>query len=223
MSTALFDAIEAGDLDKVRALVATEPRLAAARNDQGASAVLVACYRGRRDIVAALRSRHRDLDVFEAAALGDVDRLEALLAFDPGLADVIAPDGFFPLALAAFFDHPLALKRLLDAGADPDTTARNETRVRALHSAVASGSRTSVRHLLAAGADPDARQQGGATPLMAAAAQGDGDTVRALLEAGADPGARDESGRDAAGLAAEAGHAELAQDLARVSAAHHGG
>lgn len=214
MSTQLFAAIEAGDADAVEALVAADPRLAAARNPAGVSALLAACYRRRPDLVALLRATDRQLDVFEAAALGDVDRLEALLATDPTLADAWAPDGFFPLALAAFFGHTLAVKRLLDAGADPAATARNPMAIQAIHAAAAAGSRMAVRHLLEAGADPDSRQHGGWTALMAAAAAGDLTMIDDLLAAGADPCLRNDDGDDAVTLAARAGHDEAAARLA---------
>ena len=50
-----------------------------------------------------------------------------------------APDGFTPVALAAFFGQPAAVKALIAAGADVNAAAKNGLKVAALHAAVAGG------------------------------------------------------------------------------------
>ncbi|HLY57679.1 MAG TPA: hypothetical protein VKS60_19095, partial [Stellaceae bacterium] len=53
----------------------------------GTSALLYACYLGRPDVAQAI-ARHRiSLDVFEAAALGDLARLRATLDDSPPAVD----------------------------------------------------------------------------------------------------------------------------------------
>jgi ankyrin repeat protein len=219
MSDDLFRAIEAGDAETVRELLDREPTLAAARNESGLSAVLAAIYRHHHEIVSALLAADPGLDVFDAAAVGDVDRLEDLLDADPAQSTAFAPDGFFPLALAAFFGQPAAVRVLLERGADVAVTARNPMRVQALHSAVAGCNAEAVRILLEAGADPNVHQHGGWTPLQGAAAQGDDEVVDLLLAHGADPSATNDGGRDAASLASEHGHAALAERLASLGGA----
>src|SRR5438270_13307228 len=113
----IFDAIEAGDVESVRALLDAEPALAAARAQDGLSAVLAAQYRHQHDVVAALLAASPPLDVFDAAAVGDVDRLAELLEADPSSANAYAAEGFFPLALAAHFGQPAAVDLLLQRGA----------------------------------------------------------------------------------------------------------
>jgi ankyrin repeat protein len=126
--------------------------------------------------------------VFEAAALGRVDRLRRLLAEEPGRARSWTPDGFTALHLAAFFGPPEAVQALLDAGADPHAVAANPMKVQPLHSAAAARNLEASRMLLEAGADPNAAQQEGFRPLDAATQNGD-DALRELLLAhGADPG-----------------------------------
>jgi ankyrin repeat protein len=180
----------------------------------GTSALLYACYLGRPDVAQAIARHRRSLDVFEAAALGDVAQLTSLIDAEPPLADAIAPDGFHPLGLACFFGRPEAAALLLARGADVALAASNSSRVAPLHSAVASGQAGIVASLLEHGAPVDARQQGGFTPLMAAAHRGDAAIVELLLKHGADAALRDESGQSAAEHAAGAGHAELAAALA---------
>ena len=70
----IFEAIESGDAERVTKLADA----AGERDADGVSALLFAQYYGRNDLVAALRPRRGELDVFEAAALGDVDRLREL-------------------------------------------------------------------------------------------------------------------------------------------------
>jgi len=208
---AIFEAIQQGDAERVRELADA----AGQRNDEGVSALLFAQYYGRDELVEALRPRRGELDVFEAAALGDVDRLRTLLADDPALVDAYADDGFFPLGLAAFFKRPDAVRLLLDRGADPNQQSRHaQIVVRPIHSAAADGGSTEIaRLLLDAGADVNARQPGGFTPLHAAAQVGNEELVALLLEHGADPDARLDEGRTPADLAREAGHRDVAERI----------
>jgi ankyrin repeat protein len=170
-------------------------------------------------MVDALLAAGPELDVFEASAVGDVVRLRTLLDADPSQMNAYATDGFFPLALAAFFGQPEAVRLLLERGADVTATARNPMRVQALHSAVAGRNREAVRLLVEAGADPNVHQHGGWTPLQGAAAHGDDEIVDVLLARGADPTATNDDGKDAAALARENGHDSLADRLAAAQSA----
>lgn len=181
----IFGAIEARDVEAVRALVGADPSVAAARNDAQLSAVLAATYRHQREIVAVLLAAHPVLDVFDAAAVGDTARLAGILETDPAAVNAYSPDGFFPLALAAHFRQPAAVQLLLDRGADVHQVATNPMHVQALHAAVAGRNYESAKALLEAGADPDAVQHGGFTPLMAAEQNHDAETVELLRQFGA--------------------------------------
>ncbi|MFI5277596.1 MAG: ankyrin repeat domain-containing protein, partial [Ktedonobacterales bacterium] len=98
-----FQAIRAGDRAQVERSLAEQPALIDARDPQGVSASLVALYYREPAIAELLANAGARLDVFDAAALGRVKTLSALLAADPALARATAPDGFSPLGLAAFF------------------------------------------------------------------------------------------------------------------------
>jgi len=204
MSQELFDAIHANDKDKVALLVTGNPQLARARNDAGVSALMQSRYEGRREIVDTLRSAVGELDVFEAATLGDVPRLQSLLTNDPGLAQAFSNDGFTALHLAAFFAQPEAAAKLLQSGADSNAVARNAMKVAVINSAAASGRADLVKLVLAAGADPNARQMAGYTALHAAAAHHNVEMTQALLDAGADPSLRSDDGQSAADTAGPA-------------------
>lgn len=212
----ILAALGDGDEERVLSLLGEWPGLAEVRSDEGVSLLLLALYHRRPRIAEAVRERRGELDLFEAAAVGDDDRLDELLVAgtDPSAK---APDGFTALHLAGFFARPEAVAGLLAAGADPDVPADNPMRVAPLHSTVTGGDLAAVRHLLAAGAAPDSRQQGGYTPLMSAAGAGREDLVDLLLEHGANPAVAAEDGRRAADLAQERGHPELAVRLTGAS------
>jgi hypothetical protein len=98
----LFVAIKERDRSALERILATDPGAAAAVDASGVSALLTAVYHGNDAAVAAIRAAGVELNVFEAAAVGDVGRVRALVDGDPALARAFAPDGFHPLGLAAF-------------------------------------------------------------------------------------------------------------------------
>jgi ankyrin repeat protein len=209
----VFELVTAGDVEGLRKLVAEHPSAAAARDEQGLSAVLQAQYRGRDDMVAVLLEADPELDLFEISALGVSDRVAAALDADPGQVNAWSPDGFTPLHLAVFFGHGATARMLIARGADVRAISRNPMEVMPLHSAAAGRSRPAVEAVLDADIDVDARSHGGFTALHDAAQNGDLAIVELLLERGADPTATDERGRTPRALATEAGHPDIADLL----------
>jgi uncharacterized protein len=110
-----WTAVTTGDCAALESLVRASPALATARRD-GVSAILLAVYHHKPDVVACLRPRVAALDIFEASALGELDRVRSLLDADAGLANAVAEDGFGPLGLASFFAHEPVVLLLLGAG-----------------------------------------------------------------------------------------------------------
>jgi len=204
-SQELFDAIESDDAGRVTSILDADPALARSRDEAGVSALMRALYRSQRTLTDAFASRAGDLDVFEAAAFGDAERLRTILTSEPGTEVAYAGDGFTALHFAAFFGHPEAVRILLEAGAAVDAFGRGWMTGTALHSAVSRKRADVVRILLEAGADPNARQSAGWTPLHSSAANGDVESVELLLAAGADPAATNDEGRSVMDLAKESG------------------
>ena len=77
--TVFIDAIKKGDSDQIDSLLATDPSLAAERDDNGVSLVLLALYHGKPQLAAAIASQKESLDLFEACALGRNSRVIELL------------------------------------------------------------------------------------------------------------------------------------------------
>ena len=207
-SEGLFVAIEAGDVERVRAILAEHPELATARDAAGVSALMQARYRFDPTLVDAVRVHVTDLDVFEAASFGDLERLAALLDAEPSLAGALSADGFTALHFAAFFAQPEAAALLLARGSTAGAHGTGWMTGTPLHSAATSGSVAVARLLLDAGADPNARQSHGWTPLHSAAQNGNAALTALLLERGADPAATNDDGTSIAELAREGGDAE---------------
>ena len=72
--TQFFDAILHGDAAEVQALVAANPTLAEARNQDGATPALWAIYTRHADLAPVVLAG-RAPDFFEACALGELDRV----------------------------------------------------------------------------------------------------------------------------------------------------
>ena len=124
----LIDAVTAGDTDRVRELLAEDPSLVASRDKEGVSALLLARYRFDRETTDALLAADPELDVFEAAALGYVDRLRERLLYSAEAVAAFSPDGFTALHLAAFFGK--ARSRGCSWNTGPRSTSTRATRSR---------------------------------------------------------------------------------------------
>lgn len=206
-------AIKAGETQKVTELLDQDPGLANAQTESGLPAVLLATYYGQPAIAELLAARGAQLDIFAASAIGNLERVSALLEDDPSLANAFADDGFQPLGLASFFGHLAVVELLLTKGAEVNSASDNPQRVMPLHSAVAHRHLEIARRLVAAGADVNAVQADDFTPLHEAAQNGQREMAELLLEAGAQVNPRKMDGKTPLGLALEYEQAQVAELL----------
>src|SRR2546428_12203653 len=125
MATEPFTAITGGDATEVERLLELDRGLVDAHDENGLSPILAALYPGHNDIAKAILGRRPNLNVFEAAAAGDVARVRELVGGDRAQANGIAPDGYSALGLAAFFKRRDVVRYLLESGADPRPASRN--------------------------------------------------------------------------------------------------
>lgn len=202
-------AVAAGDKDRLQSLLAQDPKLAAARDRNGVSAVMQALYMRHPELLKPLLAANPGLDVFEATAVGESGRVAELLKNDPALATSFSPDGFTALHFACFFAQEAAGRILLEHGADPAAVTCNSMKVMPLHSAASARNLGLAGALLERGAPVNARQAMGWTPLHAAAQNGDKAMAELLLKHGADPRATNDQGVNAVELAKKGGHNEL--------------
>lgn len=196
MSQEFFKAVTQGEVARVKEMLKADPKLAAAKNEKGLSAVLLAAYYRQPEVVAVLLATGVELNIFEAAATGQPERVRALLKQDAALVNAFAPDGFFPLGLAVFFGHRETFDALLSAGADVNAVTRESMKITALHSAVAARQFEMARTLIERGANVNPRQaENGVMPLHEAAANGEIEFARLLLKHGADINAKTKDGK----------------------------
>jgi ankyrin repeat protein len=119
-------------------------------------------------------------DLTIAAALGDQERVVAMLEEDPSRIRESRPNMRRPLSAAAQFGHDAIARLLLERGADPTwPDADDSPRGAALHAAASAGNRQLVELLLAHGADPNGFVDSAGNAVFAAKTA----DIRALLVA----------------------------------------
>ena len=192
----LFTAIRAGDLVAVDRILTDRPASASASDDAGLSALTVAAYHGQPRIVERILAAGPDLDRFEAAIVGDVERLTTLLGAAEreremdretaggrrrGLGPVDGPNG--------------ASRAEADEAAAP-IDERSADGFTALHLAAFFGQPAVARLLLERGADPNPWASGDlyVQPLHSAVAGRHADVAEMLIHGGADIGAAQRHG-----------------------------
>jgi hypothetical protein len=213
VSKSFLDLVKRGDTQEIADWVKDDPQIAESRDAQGVSALLWAVYSGHTVVREFLRSG-LELDLAEAAAVGDAARLRELLGADPTTAKERAnsrsADGWPLLHLAAAFGNRETVLTLLDADAAVDQVSQTPMRNQALHALLALSKDAEItRLLIERGADVNAAQTAGYRPLHQAAVAGREDLVRMLLDAGADRTARCDRGKTPAEYARERGHAAV--------------
>lgn len=210
-------AIREGDLAKVDRLLENSPSIAKSKDKNGVSVILTALYNGKREIARAIAAKKPELDIFEAASLGNLQRVKSLIRQNPSLASEYSADGFTALALAAYLGQKESTEYLLEMGADVNAQAKNSTRFTALTGAVSQNHNEIAKILVKKGANVNHRYEGGFTPLMHAAYAGNVDLVNFLLENGADPSVKMADGKSPLSFAREKGHDQIVQMLTKLA------
>ncbi|MFI5006234.1 MAG: ankyrin repeat domain-containing protein [Solirubrobacterales bacterium] len=112
--------------------------------------------RGDLETARQLIARGAAHDLVIAAALGDLELVQALLDADHGRIAEARPSGKRALSSAVEFGHEQIVRLLLDRGADPNwPDGSTAPRGAALHAAARGGHLALVEVLLAHGADPN--------------------------------------------------------------------
>lgn len=203
------DAIQQGDAARVAALLDENPALLQSQEGP-VTPIFLAIYHGKNDVARLLVERGAPVSLGEACALGDLDRVNEILAADPDALNRRTADGYPPLGLAIFFHHPDIARFLIERGADVNAHAENANRVAPSHAAAAACDRATMRLLLERGADPNAHQQLDFTPMHGAASRGDVEMAKLLLEFGAKRNPKGSDGQTPADAARSHGHPDFA-------------
>ena len=214
----MVQAIKAKDLSAAEKLLEQDRSLAHAKTANGDSMILLAAYHQAKPIVEMFLLRGARPNLWEAAAVGRLDRVRELLNANVASINSYSHDGWTPLHLASHFGQKEVAAYLLQKGADVESRSRNPLANTPLHAAVAGMQRTCVALLLQNGADPAAIYGNGLTALHVAAANGDDASARLLLSAKARIDARDGDGRSPIEHAKERGHERMVRLLSDAAA-----
>ena len=210
--------ISAGKNDELEKKLGDNPSNVYFNTDTGASLLQYAVYCNNDRAVNIIKKYKPDLDVFEAACVGDNHRVDYLLIDNPDLLNAFSPDGFTLLGLASFFRHKSLVEYLLDNGSDPNIQSNNPAMVSPLHSACAVSDPEIASLLLKSGANVNARQMQGVTPLHSAAHNGRLDLSELLISQGADINAKTDDGQTPLAMALEKKFDETAEYLRSMGA-----
>jgi|ERR1700752_1224510 len=213
MSQEFIEAATQGDVAKVREMLQADPRLAEAKDQDGLSVILKATYYFKPDVVEVLLASGVQLNLFEAAATGQTDRVRKLIQDDPTLVNAYSPDGFTSLSLAVFFGHPETVDALLAAGAEVNAASQESMKLTPLASAIATAKNEISKTLIEHGANVNAKGANDLTPLHTAAARGNIEAATLLLEHGADINATTTDGKKPIAYAEERNHPEMVEFL----------
>jgi ankyrin repeat protein/L-ascorbate metabolism protein UlaG (beta-lactamase superfamily) len=215
----IHEAVRAGDLAKVKALVAKDPQVVNEKDARGRTPLHFASVIGKPDILAFLIAGGADVRAADpggftplhwAAAEGQADAARALIAAgaDP---NALSPQGVSTLESAFYGRHPEAVEALLQGGLKIETAG--DAGASLLHRAASAGFLSLVEHLLKNGADPASTNVYGGTLLHSAASGGLTSMIEKLAAAGANINAADDVGQTPLHLAAAAGHKDLVDTL----------
>jgi hypothetical protein len=197
----LETAVNENDLTTVQQITIDHPALANALGQNGLPLLMNAIYQQKTAVADALQAAGATPDIFAAAALGDLKRLQTLAEQWSGYLNLFAKDGFTPLQLACYFNQEAAALWLIAQKADINAIAKNQMRIAPIHATVTHGNLTVLRALLENGAAVNAAQAGGYTAIHQAAHRNNIPMAQLLLEFGADPHQPDGKGQTALQLA----------------------
>ncbi|MCB9677257.1 MAG: ankyrin repeat domain-containing protein [Alphaproteobacteria bacterium] len=152
--------------------------------------------------------------VFEAADVGDVDALRAMLDERPERIGLRDESGWTPLHHACYRDHVAVIRLLLERGADANAVAVGECVP--IHMAATEGGAEAVHVLADGGADLNIPDDTGVTALHYAALPGRLDVVEALIAHGVAVNMKDAKQETALDVARRLDDTEVAQAIEKA-------
>jgi ankyrin repeat protein len=140
--------------------------------------------RPRWGLFELLLARAAPYDINLACAKGDIDKIRALLAADPGAVHFQAPCKKRPLSCAAEFGRRDIVALLLAAGADPNAREADVHLTFPLVAAAKRNDLAMVQMLLEHGANPNAMVDAGEVALLEAIEHGNRDLANLIASYG---------------------------------------
>ncbi len=199
----LIAALRARDVERARELVEAESDLIDAVAADGETPLMASIDARHPEAVSLLLTRGAEVDLFAAAALGDLVRIAQLLDNDDPRRFRFDRRGWTALHLAARHGRTAAVRTLLDRGAYlPQLSATHLTNS-ALHEALMNGHRETAALLIERGSRVDTTDGRNWSALHMAVGSGNRDVVKLLLECAAPIDARRDNGLTPLAMAVE--------------------
>ncbi len=214
-------AVLRGDLTTVQQGLERDPGLLYSRDAHGQSVYLLACYARQTAVAGLFESKGLELDVYEAAAGGKVERFIQLLRAAPGMVNMPNIAGDTPLHVAALCHRSEVIENAIAYG--PDFSARNPKRKNstAAHLGLQSSPKDAAEAMAFAmignGLDPNLTNADADTILHCAAGTDYPRVIRLLIQKGAVANAKNIAGQTPLDIAVAAGNVG-AVDLLRKAA-----
>ncbi len=212
----ILEAIKKNDVDMLNHLIDGDADWIQASLGEQVSFLIFSIYYSRAEATRIMLEKGHPINIFEAAALGDLEKVTDLLSKASQELNMFSKDGFQPLGLACFFGNVDVVKYLVALGAELNTPSRNAQMVTPLHSAAAADDFEIVKCLIDNGADVNVCQQGDFTPLHAAAQNGNLEMTHLLVDRGARVDARTSDGLTSLDLASKSGNVALIDYLKKT-------
>jgi ankyrin repeat protein len=203
-------AVLSGDLETVEQGLEHDPALLYSRDAHGQSVYLLACYARQTAVANLFESKGLELDVYEAAAGGKVERVNQLVRPAPGVLNMPNLAGDTPLHVAALCRRSEVIENAIAYG--PDFALRNKKRKNStaahlgLQSSPEDAAEAMAFAMIGNGLDPNLANADGDTILHCAARTDFPRVIRLLLQKGAVTGAKNEAGQTALDIAIAAGN-----------------
>ena len=187
----IHEAAELGDLERVKAFLAQDPKQIDLVDAKGQTVLARATRSGKKELVEFLLEKGASEDIFAAAIVGHTDQVAALLKKDPKLINARDGDGKTALHWAALYGQKKVLELLLAQKADVNSLDKDG--FTPLHWAATFNQSDAVKVLLANKADMNLKvQKYGWTALRLAVIHGHMAAAEALLNGGSDPNVKDD-------------------------------
>jgi ankyrin repeat protein len=223
----IHDAVDAGDLNKVKALLETDPNLLESKDNDGSTPLHIACLQNQVAVANFLIDKganvnardnwnHTPLHNANGVFGQDYELIKRLIAKG---TDVNAQGnrGETPLEWSAADRGNVEVTRLLiDNGADINLCAKGAISI--LHRAIKNNQKETAKLLVERGAKLNLKDPSGRIEIHLAALYNAADLVRSLLEHGVDIEALDGHNRTALYYAAKHGYRKVADALIAAGA-----
>lgn len=219
LASDVHEAAKQGDLAKLKTLIAENPDLANAKNENQETPLHAAVSGGHLDIVDLLIAAEADVNAVDnqkrtplhlACYDGHKEIVEKLISHGADLEAKFS-NGTTPLFWAIPEGHTEVFELLVNRGAD--INAKTNDGANLLHTTALYGQKNMAEILIGKGADVNRTSDDGTPPINYAAARGHREVLELLIDKGADVNAADDRGYTPLRISILLGQKEIVETL----------